>query len=214
MNKNINIPFPQKQYCVIYADPPWAYDNHASRAAAASHYETMTQEDIAALPVPEIAAKDCALFLWATFPMLKQALEIIEAWGFHYKTCAFTWIKQNPRGDELFMGIGNWTRSNAEVCLLATRGKPKRVCKKVRSVIVSHIEQHSKKPDETRRRIDELMGDVPRIELFARTRAIGWDSWGNEVLDEGFCNDARVSAKQNDPAATMGQGDVNSNIAP
>ena len=114
--------------------------------------------------------------MWATFPMLKEALEVIKAWGFTYKTAAFCWIKQNRNGSGLFMGLGNWTRSNAEICLLATKGKPKRVV-----TAVSPLERHSKKPDEARDKIVELMGDLPRIELFARQTAPGWDAWGNEV---------------------------------
>ena len=119
--------------------------------------------------------------MWATFPMLKEALEVVEAWGFTYKTVAFNWVKQNKSGEGLFMGLGNWTRSNSEICLLATKGKPKRVGAGVRSVILSPIQRHSQKPTEIRDRIVELMGDKPRIELFARDTSPGWDSWGNEV---------------------------------
>lgn len=122
--------------------------------------------------------------MWATFPMLREALETIEAWGFKYKTVAFVWIKQNRSGDGLFMGLGNWTRSNAEICLLATKGSPKRVGKAVRQTVVSPLERHSKKPDEIRDRIVELMGDIPRVELFARQLAPGWDAWGNEIQTE------------------------------
>lgn len=106
---------------------------------------------------------------------------MIEAWGFDYKTVAFCWVKQNRSGSGLFMGLGNWTRSNAEICLLATKGKPKRVGTAVRSTVLTPIERHSKKPDEIRDRIVELMGDLPRIELFARSGADGWDCWGNEA---------------------------------
>ena len=176
-----NLPFPERQYNVIYADPPWSYSNNATRAAASSHYATMSQEDIAALPVSDIAAQDCVLLLWATYPMLEQALETIKAWGFTFKTMAFTWVKLNPSGKGLFMGHGNWTRCNPELCLLAVRGKPKRASAKVRSVIISPVEQHSKKPDEVRDKIVKLMGDLPRVELFARQKAPGWDAWGNEV---------------------------------
>lgn len=115
--------------------------------------------------------------------MLKEALEVIEAWGFTYKTVAFNWVKQNKSGVGLFMGLGNWTRSNSEICLLAVKGKPKRVSAGVHSIILSPLQRHSRKPDETRDRIVELMGDLPRIELFARETAPGWDSWGNEVPD-------------------------------
>ena len=105
----------------------------------------------------------------------------MRAWGFSYKTVAFVWIKQNRKSDSLFWGMGHWTRANAEFCMLATKGRPKRRSAGVHQVILSHIEEHSKKPDEARRRIVELMGDLPRIELFARQKTDGWDVWGNEV---------------------------------
>ena len=176
-------PFPMKKYGVIYADPPWGYRNQRTRAAASKHYDVMTIDDIKRMPVREIAADDSVLFMWATFPMLREALDTIAAWGFTYKTVAFCWVKQNRSGEGLFMGLGNWTRSNSEVCLLAVRGKPKRVCAGVRSVILSPVQRHSQKPAEVRDRIVGLMGEVPRIEIFARETAPGWDSWGNEVQE-------------------------------
>lgn len=98
-----------------------------------------------------------------------------------YKTVAFNWVKQNRNGTGIFMGLGNWTRSNSEICLLATKGKPKRISGSVRSIVLSPLQQHSRKPAEIRDRIVELMGDLPRIELFAREAAPGWDVWGNEA---------------------------------
>lgn len=175
------IPFPDKTYSVIYADPPWSYRNKGTRAAADKHYSTMSLEDIKALPVREIAADDCALFLWATFPMLREALDVIQAWGFAYKTAAFVWAKQNRRTQGWFWGLGNWTRSNAELCLLATRGKPKRVSAGIHSLVVAPVGLNSAKPPQVREQIVRLMGDVPRVELFARERAEGWDAWGDEV---------------------------------
>ena len=174
-------PFPNKKYAVIYADPPWGYRNRGTRAAAEKHYRTMSIGDIKALPVADIASEDCALFLWSTFPMLPEALETIRAWGFRYKTAAFVWAKQNRRSPGWFWGLGNWTRSNAEICLLATKGRPERVSASVHSLICSPVGKHSEKPNEARKRIVELMGDVPRIELFARERVTGWDAWGDEV---------------------------------
>ena len=173
-----------KKYGIIYADPPWHYSVYSKKGAgrsAESHYPTMTIEEIQALPVSELADKDCALFMWITFPLLKESLSVLSAWGFKFKTIAFVWIKQNRKSDSLFWGMGYWTRANAEFCVLATKGKPKRMAKNVHQVIVSHIEEHSKKPDEARRRIVRLMGDLPRIELFARQKSAGWDVWGNEV---------------------------------
>jgi N6-adenosine-specific RNA methylase IME4 len=169
------------QYNIIYADPPWRYDNKGGQGVAENHYPTMNISDICALPVADIAAKDSALFLWATFPMLPEALRVIEAWGFKFKTVAFVWLKQNRKALTWFYGLGFWTRGNAEICLLATRGKPKRHDNSVHQFIISPIEQHSKKPDEARDKILRLMGDMPRVELFARQTAPGWDSWGNEV---------------------------------
>lgn len=173
-----------KKYGIIYADPPWHYRVYSKKGAgrsAESHYPTMTIEKIQALPVSELADKDCALFMWITFPLLKESLSVLSAWGFKFKTIAFVWIKQNRKSDSLFWGMGYWTRTNAEFCVLATKGKPKRMAKNVHQVIISHIEEHSKKPDEARRRIVRLMGDLPRIELFARQKSAGWDVWGNEV---------------------------------
>ena len=173
-----------KKYSIIYADPPWAYRTYSKKGrgrSAESHYPTMCIEDIKALPVGELAAKDCTLFLWITFPCLCEALEVLTAWGFSYKTVAFVWVKQNRKNDDLFTGMGYWTRANAEICILATKGHPKRVDAGVRQVILSHIEEHSKKPDEARERIVRLMGDLPRVELFARQSPAGWDVWGNEV---------------------------------
>ena len=173
-----------KQYNVIYADPPWEYKTYSSKGKARSaerHYPTMTLEQIKALPVADIAADDCTLFMWTTTPLLEDSFAVLHAWGFQYKTVAFVWVKQNKKSDGLFWGMGHWTRANAEFCILATKGRPKRESASVHQVIISHIEEHSKKPNETRERIVKLVGDLPRLELFARQKADGWDSWGNEV---------------------------------
>lgn len=175
-----------KKYDVIYADPPWSYRDKAlagSRGAGCK-YDVMSLEDIKRLPVKDLAEDDCVLFMWVTMPFLEEAFEVMRAWGFEYKTCAFTWIKQNKKADTLFWGMGNWTRANAELCLLGVRGKPKRADAGVHSVIISHIEEHSKKPAETRDRICKLLGcggGRTKIELFARQTVEGWDCWGNEV---------------------------------
>ena len=173
-----------KKYSIIYADPPWQFSAWSNKAQkhVSKHYQTMTIKDIKDLPVNELASENAVLFMWATFPNLPLALDAIKAWGFTYKTCAFTWLKQNKKSSGLFWGMGYYTRSNAEVCLLATKGKPlPRMSHSVHSAIVSPIEEHSKKPDEARNRIVDLFGDLPRIELFARQHADGWDCWGNEV---------------------------------
>lgn len=176
--------FPDKKYRIIYADPPWTYKTWSERGtgrSASQHYKTMEKSSIQELPVKDIADDDCILFLWSTYPCLEEAMELIKTWGFTYKTVAFTWVKRNKKSDSWFWGLGHWTRSNAEICILATKGKPKRVSKAVHSVIDTPIERHSKKPDIVRTRIVELMGDLPRIELFARERFVGWDAWGDEV---------------------------------
>jgi site-specific DNA-methyltransferase (adenine-specific) len=141
----------------------------------------MSIEAICELPVAGLAAKDSVLLMWVTYPVLADAFKIIEAWGYTYKTVAFTWAKTCKKSDGWHMGMGHYTRANAEICLLAIKGRPKRISKSVRQLIISPVEEHSKKPDEVRERIVELFGDVPRIELFARQKAQGWDCFGNEV---------------------------------
>lgn len=170
-------------YQIIYADPPWRYDQKSLQGAAEKHYATMSMEELCGLPVERIAAKDSLLFLWATFPQLPAALRLISAWGFKYKTVAFLWLKKNRKSDSWFFGLGFWTRGNAELCLLATRGHPKRKAANIHQFIISPIEAHSKKPDIVRDKIVALAGDVPRIELFARQETPGWDVWGNEVAN-------------------------------
>ena len=115
---------------------------------------------------------------------LNNHKHLIRAWGFRYKTVAFVWLKRNRKSPSWFYGMGYWTRSNAEICLLATRGKPKRQSAGVHQFIISPIEQHSKKPDEARDKILALMGDLPRVELFARQKTPGWDAWGNEIASD------------------------------
>ena len=141
----------------------------------------MYTADICKLPVNDIAADNSILFMWATFSKLPDALEVIKAWGFQYKTVGFVWVKENKKSPGLFMGMGMWTRSNAEICLVAVKGRPQRIDYGVHQVIISPIEYHSKKPDEVRERIIQLMGDLPRLELFARQVPPGWAVWGNEV---------------------------------
>ena len=179
-----------KKYNVIYADPPWTFKTYSPKGkskSAENHYPCMSKKEIQDLPIESITAKDCILFLWVTFPCLEEGLELIKKWGFVYKTCAFNWIKYNRKSNTLFWGLGYWTRANSEVCLLATKGNPKRVSKSVHQVCESKIREHSRKPDEVRNRIVELCGNVSRIELFARQQFDGWDCWGNEVKDD-FCS--------------------------
>lgn len=178
-------------YGAIYADPPWSYQAWSgpelpSRVADA-HYKTMPMSEIRCLPVGSLAATDSVLFLWVTWPTLLDGLATIADWGFTYKTCAFAWIKANTSQIEMFrddadpnMFLGYWTRANSEVCLLATRGNPKRVHADVRQAIIEPRREHSRKPDCVPGRIERLVSG-PYLELFARTKRPGWDVWGNQT---------------------------------
>lgn len=175
-------PLPNNKYRCILADPPWHFKVWSDRGAgrsASKHYPCMSLNAIQALPVRDIVDTDCVLFLWATYPMLQYALSVIPAWGFTYKTVAFTWIKLT-RSNTPATGLGYWTRSNAEICLLGTRGHPQRRAKNVHQVILSQRRKHSQKPDEQYARIVQLVPG-PYIELFASVQQPGWDAWGNDV---------------------------------
>ena len=171
------------RYEIIYADPPWEYSDKAlaGRRGAACKYPVLSIETLKKLPVADICAHDALLFLWVTMPQLNVCMDVIRSWGFTYKTCAFTWVKRNKKMLSWFWGMGRWTRSNAELCLLATRGHPRRCSASVHSIIESPVQDHSRKPDIVRDKIVQLCGDMSRIELFARERCVGWDAWGNDV---------------------------------
>lgn len=171
------------KYRIIYADPPWSYQNGGvPQGGVDKQYPTMQLSDIKALPIAEIADDPCVLMLWATFPQLQEALDVIKAWGFQYKTLGFSWLKTNKDGSPFF-GIGYYAKSNQEVCLLATKGKAHSLVKSnsVSSFVSTERTKHSEKPQIVRDKIIELFGDIPRIELFARQKTEGWDVWGNEV---------------------------------
>lgn len=179
-----------KKYNIIYADPPWNYKVWSKKGAgrtASSHYNVMKIEDLKLMPISVIRDLNCALFMWATYPNLLDAIELGKAWGFIYKTVAFTWVKKNKIKDSYFTGMGYYTRANAEICLLFMKGMLKRVDKGVPQIIDAKIREHSRKPDEARDRIVRLFGDLPRIELFARETFSGWDVYGNET--EKFNNE-------------------------
>lgn len=178
------LPFPDKKYQIIYADPPWKYNDKGCNGNAESHYQTMTLNDICNLKVQDIADTNCVLFMWATYPMLSEALKVIKSWGFNYKSIGFQWIKLNRKSKTPFCGLGRWTRGNTEPCLLATKGKPHRIAKDVFQLIQEPIQKHSQKPDRVRKEIVRLMGELPRIELFARQKTAGWDAWGNEIIPQ------------------------------
>lgn len=175
---------PRGKYQVILADPPWTFQTRSDKGlgkSAQAHYDCMSQDEILALPVQELAARDCALFLWATWPTLPQAFKVIEAWGFTYKGLAWEWIKFNKETGKYAFGTGYGTRKNVEPCLLATRGAPKRLSASVRDIIMSPRREHSRKPPEQYKNIEALFGG-PYLELFARHREHGWDAWGNQVF--------------------------------
>jgi len=185
----------ERRYPVIYADPPWkfaAYSEKGEGRSAVAHYDCMTMDQLFALRVQEIASDDAVLFLWTTDPFLQMGMKLIEAWGFKFKTVAFYWAKIKKTADvnslserDFFTGLGYWTRANVEPCLLATRGKPRRISRKVRRLIISERREHSRKPDVVYDKIEELV-DGPYIELFARSSRKGWESWGDQTsLFEG-----------------------------
>lgn len=182
-----------KKYSIVYADPPWEYNVWSKKGkgrSAESHYPTQSINYLQSLNVPAICLDNCVLLMWATFPCLLDAFKLAEAWGFIYKTVAFTWIKRNKHCNTLFTGMGHYTRANAEIVLLFTKGKPlTRICKSVPQVLIAPRGRHSQKPIEIRERIVKLFGNLPRIELFARNTSgffeedefCGWDVFGNEV---------------------------------
>ena len=181
-----------KKYKIIYADPPWSYnDKMSGHSFSLDHeYETQDLNWIKNLPVKELADKDCVLFLWVVNPLLPEAFEVIKEWGFKYKTVAFVWNKRTVNGNWVH-NMGRWTMGNMEMVLLATKGKPQRLRKDIKQLVVAERKEHSKKPDIIRKHIVDLMGDLPRIELFARgqksrdmfdfNKFDGWDTFGNEV---------------------------------
>ena len=179
------IELPNKKYEIILADPPWSYRQSGGRGTAKRHYDTMSTDEICSLPVRSISTDNAICFMWATFPNIGEALKVLSAWQFEFKTAAFVWVKKNKKSDTYFWGMGAYTRSNAEVCLLgiSKKTKAKEMIKHhtVHQIIIAPLEAHSQKPAIVRDRIIVLLGDRPRIELFARQQVVGWDNWGLEV---------------------------------
>ncbi|MFQ5985212.1 MAG: MT-A70 family methyltransferase [Alphaproteobacteria bacterium] len=210
---------PHRKYAVIYADPPWWFATYSAKGrgrCADAHFDCLGLDELLALPVETWAAKDSALFLWTTDPMLSQALEVIRAWGFKYKTVAFYWAKLNKAAPGLcfterdfFTGLGYWTRANAEQCLLATRGAPKRRAKDVRRLLVAPRREHSRKPDAVYERIERLV-EGPYLELFARNTRPGWDNWGDEVglFDRGPVHTRRWPSAGPSPEGVAAQASL------
>jgi N6-adenosine-specific RNA methylase IME4 len=182
-----------KRFGVIYADPPWefkVYSGKGKQRSAERHYDTASLDVIKSLPVEMLAENHCALLMWAVMPELPGALDVIQAWGFEYKTAAFLWVKATKKsevvqldGTGLHWGMGYWTRANAELCLLATRGSPTRLAMDVHQVVIAPLGEHSAKPEEVRHRIERLLPG-PYLELFGRRSSPGWMVWGNEIVAE------------------------------
>jgi N6-adenosine-specific RNA methylase IME4 len=189
------------KYGAILADPPWHFqpwvggggrwngnkDKPVYTPARAPAYGTMTLQEIKTLPVANLATTDCLLLVWGVWYYLPQVLEVIAAWGFEYKTCAFCWQKADVSQPDMFKdqyegqwGLGYWVRQNTEFCLLATRGSPKRLNATVQQGIIAPRREHSRKPDGVHERIERLVAG-PYVELFARQKRPGWDCWGNET---------------------------------
>ncbi len=185
-----------KKYSIIYADPPWSYlwgkGKNGGNFCPEKHYNTMEVDEICKLPIKDLREKNCALFLWSTMPELPGALKVMSAWGFKYKTCAFSWVKIRKDGIPL-AGMGSYTKSNIEICLLGMRGHIKAIDKTVPQIVMCQRMGHSVKPPEVRDKIVRLMGDLPRIELFARQKVEGWDAWGNEVDSDININSENIS---------------------
>lgn len=192
-------PLPTGHFACVLADPPWRFATYSDkgrgrspdgrwrdgqgnrwRADGPRHYETMSISEIMALPVADVCAPDCALFLWTTDPMLPVSLDVGAAWGFKYQTVGFYWVKQTKLGKRWHMGMGHWTRANPELCLLFTRGRPKRLSRGVRKLIESSVREHSRKPDEAHERIEALVAG-PYLEIFARQQRPGWTTWGDQA---------------------------------
>ena len=186
-----------KKYKIIYADPPWHYGsksavNNTSGSEIkplSDHYNTMSLAELKLLPIAEITDKDAACFMWVTDSHLDEAIEIFKAWGFKYKTIAFNWVKTTNKGNYC-KNVAPWTMKSSEICLLGTKGvmtKYKQV-NNIESLVIAERTKHSRKPEEVRKRIELLFGDIPRLEMFARQASDGWDVFGNEAPNSIIIN--------------------------
>ena len=186
-----------KKYQIIYADPPWPEQGntckpslfsgaYGQRNNKKSEFKTMSIGEIALLPIPQLTDRDCVLFLWCTARHLPFSFEVIKAWGFKYVNVGFAWMKSNRKKGTPFAGLGVWTKQNVELCLFATKGKPYRLLKShaVAQAIYEPKSLTVKKPEIVYARIERMFGDIPRLELFARQKTKGWDTWGNEVEND------------------------------
>lgn len=182
-----------KKYQIIYADPPWKYGSKTAInnstgnkiVPLSQHYVSMDKKSLEELPIKDIIQEDCACFMWVTDSHLKEGIQLMEAWGFKYKTIAFNWIKKTSKGNNC-VNVAPWTLKSSELCLLGTKGAMTKYKKNnsVMQLVESERTKHSRKPEEVRKRILDLFGDLQRIELFARQKTEGWDVWGNEVKSD------------------------------
>lgn len=173
--------WPTKKYSIIYADPPWSYrDKMNDRKSFQTPYKQQPNDWIFSLPVKQITNENSVLFCWITNPMLEHGINLFNAWGFKFKTVCFCWVKLTSKGNPV-ANLGRWTMGGMELCLLGTKGKPQRLQKNIKQVVFEKRGSHSTKPPIIRDKIVSLLGDLPRIELFARQRVDGWDAWGDEI---------------------------------
>ena len=175
------------KYQIIYCDPAWDYKGqkqHSGKGGSLSggaetHYKTLKLKDLKRMDVPSISDNDCLLFMWTTSPHLDQAIELLKSWGFKWATIGFVWDKGrvNP---------GFYTMSQCEICLIGKKGKipQPRGARNIRQLVNWPREKHSKKPDEVRKRIEQMFPTQKKIELFARSKSEGWDVWGNEIQND------------------------------
>lgn len=175
----------QEKYSIIYCDPPWKFKNHTTGGqmigGASYHYNTETIKNLKKMDINSITEKDCVLFMWWVASQPKEAIELVEEWGFEIKTMtAFNWVKTTKTG-KLFFGMGFWTRAGSENCLIAIKGKPKKISSSIRSVHLLINEKHSKKPQLFRDLIVQMFGNLKKLEMFAREKSEGWDVFGNQI---------------------------------
>lgn len=187
-----------KKYNIIYIDPPWDYGNTKNHKGqfwgiADKHYPVMKFKDIKDLPIAKLSAKNCYLFLWITSPFLEKGFELIKEWKFEYSTVAFVWIKmKNDMSEARKDGLGKYTISNVECCLIGKKGKYWREAKNVQQLVFAPKRNHSRKPKEIRERIVKLCGNLPRIELFATEKVKGWSSLGYEINGKDIKNELKL----------------------
>ena len=189
LKKSKIIPFPDKKYNIIYADPPWKFSsakyqdgNRGFGNRVENFYQTMDSKQICSLPVKDISEENSILFIWVTDSHLLEGLDVIKSWGFTYKTIGFTWVKKYKSGSYCY-NFGHYTLKSTEICLIGLKGKLKNIkkCNNVKGLVFANRTRHSEKPNEVRNRIVKLCGDIPKIELFARQKIEGWDYWGNKI---------------------------------